>query len=94
MTSSSTLTYVEDLLQSSPASRHFLPFRSWHSSQYSVLKHPQSMFVPYCERPSFIPIKTAREIIIILTSMDLDTRLEDKDPEENGSEHSLNLICS
>jgi len=26
--------------------------------------------------------------------MDLDTRLEDKDPEENGSEHSLNLICS
>jgi hypothetical protein len=33
----------------------FLPFRSKY--QHSVLKHPQSMFLPQSERPSFAPIQ-------------------------------------
>jgi hypothetical protein len=32
------------IMQSSPASCHFLPVKSTYSSQHPVLKHPQSMF--------------------------------------------------
>jgi hypothetical protein len=34
------------IMQSSPISCHFLYLRSKHSTQYSVLKHSQSMFFP------------------------------------------------
>jgi hypothetical protein len=44
-------------VQSSPSSRHFLPLRSRYSPQHPVLIHPQSMFLPQCERLSFTPIK-------------------------------------
>jgi hypothetical protein len=30
-------------MQSSPASRHFLPLGSKYSPQHPILKHPQSM---------------------------------------------------
>jgi hypothetical protein len=33
-------------MQCSPASSHFLPFRSKYSPQHSFVKHPQSMFFP------------------------------------------------
>jgi hypothetical protein len=32
------------IMQSSPASHHFLPCRSIYFSQHPVLKHPQSAF--------------------------------------------------
>jgi hypothetical protein len=35
----------------------FLPFRSKYPPQLSVLKNPQSMFLPQSERPSFAPIQ-------------------------------------
>jgi hypothetical protein len=38
-------------MQSSPASCHFLPFRSKYPPQHPVLRHLQSIFLPYCERP-------------------------------------------
>jgi hypothetical protein len=31
------------------------PSRPKHLHQYSVLEHPQPMFLPQCERPSFTP---------------------------------------
>jgi hypothetical protein len=34
------------IMQSSPASCHLLPPRSWYSPQQPVLKHPQSTFLP------------------------------------------------
>jgi hypothetical protein len=34
----------------------FLPFRSKYS-QHSVLRNPQSVFLPHSERPSFAPIQ-------------------------------------
>jgi hypothetical protein len=40
------------VLQLSSPSSHFIPLRSKYS-QHPVLKHPQSMFHPYCQRPSF-----------------------------------------
>jgi hypothetical protein len=35
----------------------FLPFRSKSLPQHSVLKNPQSVFLPHGERPSFTPIQ-------------------------------------
>jgi hypothetical protein len=35
----------------------FLPFRSKYPPQHSVLKNPQSVFLPQSERPSFAPIQ-------------------------------------
>jgi hypothetical protein len=43
-------------VQLSPFSSYFIPLRSKHSPQHPVLKHPQSMLFPQCERPSFTPI--------------------------------------
>jgi len=39
------------------APRNFLPLGSKYSPQHLVLKHPQSMFFPWFERPSFTPIE-------------------------------------
>jgi hypothetical protein len=39
-------------MQFSPTSYHFIPLRSKYSPQRPVLKHPQSMFLPWCQRPS------------------------------------------
>jgi hypothetical protein len=35
----------------------FIPFRSKYPPQHSVLKNPQSVFLPQSERPSFAPIQ-------------------------------------
>jgi hypothetical protein len=45
------------IMQSSPASRHFLPLRSKYSPQHPFLTHPQSMFIPSFERQIFTLIK-------------------------------------
>jgi hypothetical protein len=39
----------------------FLPFRSKYLPQHTVLKNPQSMFLPQSERPSFAPIQHNRQ---------------------------------
>jgi hypothetical protein len=44
----------------SPFSCHFLPLRSKYSPQHRILKHPQSMFFPSCERPSLAPVQNNR----------------------------------
>jgi hypothetical protein len=44
------------IMQFSPWSV-FLPFRSKYPPQHSVLKNPQSVFLPQSERPSFAPIQ-------------------------------------
>jgi hypothetical protein len=38
-------------MQLSPPSRHSIPLWSKYSPQHPVLKHPQFMFLPYCQRP-------------------------------------------
>jgi hypothetical protein len=35
------------IMQSSPASRHFLPLRFKYSPQHPVLRHPQSLAFPW-----------------------------------------------
>jgi hypothetical protein len=43
------------IMQSCPASRHFLPL--WSKVLLSTCSETQSMFSPCCERPSFTPIQ-------------------------------------
>jgi hypothetical protein len=49
------------IMQFSPLSHHFISFRSKYSPQYPVLKHPQSIFLPSCQRPSFTFIQNYRQ---------------------------------
>jgi hypothetical protein len=56
------------IMQFSPNSRHFVPLRSKYSQQRPVLKHPQSMFIPQCRRPSFTPIQNHRKMYRFLYS--------------------------
>jgi hypothetical protein len=51
-------TQVMKLLvtQFSPPICHFICLQSKYSPQHTVLKHPQSTFLPKCQRPSFVPI--------------------------------------
>jgi hypothetical protein len=49
------------VMQFSPTSYHFIPVWYKYSPQHPVLKHPQSTFLPYCQRPSFTPIQNHRQ---------------------------------
>jgi hypothetical protein len=49
------------IMQFSLTSYNFILLRSKYSPQLPVLKHPQSMFVPQCERRSFTPIQNHRQ---------------------------------
>jgi hypothetical protein len=48
-------------MQFSAFSRHLIPLRSKYPPQHPVLKHPQPMFLPQCQRPSFTPIQNHRQ---------------------------------
>jgi len=43
-----------------PSTCYFLSLRSKYSLHHFVLRHPQSVFFPSCERWSFIPIQNTR----------------------------------
>jgi hypothetical protein len=45
------------IMQPSPASCQLIPLRTKYPPQHPVLKHPQSIFFPQCQRQSFIPIQ-------------------------------------
>jgi hypothetical protein len=54
------ITKILDTQLSLP-SRHFIPLRSKYLPQHPVLKHPQSMFLPLCQRTCFTPIQNHRQ---------------------------------
>jgi hypothetical protein len=41
------------IMQFSPTFCHFISLRSKYSPQHPVLKHPQPMFLPLCQKTSF-----------------------------------------
>ena len=73
-----------------------IPLMPKYSPQHPLLKHPQPMFLPQCERPSSHPYKTTGKIIVlyILIFRYLNSKLEDKDSGPNDRKHSLTSICS
>jgi hypothetical protein len=82
---------VKLIMQFSPASYYFIPLRSKHSPQQPVLKHPQSMLFPQCQKPTFTPIPNYMQNYSFLYFMFLYSRQEDKKEasELNGSKHYL-----
>jgi hypothetical protein len=48
-------------MQFSPPFCHLTPLRSKYSPQHPVLKHLQSLFLPYCQRASFTPLQNLRQ---------------------------------
>ena len=52
------------IMQFSPLPCYFVPLRPKYSPLHPTLKHPQPMFLRYCERQVSHPYKTTREIII------------------------------
>jgi len=52
------------------------------------------MFLPWCERPSCIPIKGNRQnySFVYISFIFLDSKLETKDSAPNDSKHSLTCM--
>ena len=44
-------------MQLSPFPCHLIPLRSKYFPQHPILKHPQPVFLPQCQRPGFTPIQ-------------------------------------
>jgi len=61
-------------------SSYLIPLRPKYLPQHPILKHPQAMFVPQFERPSFTSIQKIDKIIVlyVLIRIFMDNRLEDK----------------
>jgi len=45
------------IMQFPPLPCYLVPPRPKYSSQHPILKHPQTTFLPQCQRPSFTPIQ-------------------------------------
>ena len=45
------------MMWSSPLPCHLIPLRPKYPPQHSILEHPQPVFLPQCELPSFTPIQ-------------------------------------
>jgi hypothetical protein len=50
------------IMQSFPASSHFLSHSFTYSPQRPILKHPQSVFFSQCERPNFTSVQNNSSI--------------------------------
>ena len=48
-------------MHSSPLPHHLISLSPKYLLQHSVLKHPQPMFLPHCERPSFTLVEYNRK---------------------------------
>jgi hypothetical protein len=48
-------------MQLSPSSHHFISLRAKYSPQHPLLKHPQSMFLSWYQRPRFTLIQNHRQ---------------------------------
>ena len=50
------------IMQFSPFNCYLVSVRPKYSPQHPILKHPQPTFLSQCERPSFTPIQSNRQI--------------------------------
>jgi hypothetical protein len=78
---------VHLVMQLSPPHCHFIPLQSKYSPQHPVLKHPQSMFLPLCQRQSFTHIQNRRQNYSLVYSNLLKGDEKTQGSELNGSKH-------
>ena len=52
---------VSSIHHKAPLPCYLIPLRPKYSPQHPILKHPQPMFLPQCERPHFTPIQNNRQ---------------------------------
>jgi hypothetical protein len=73
-----------------------IPLRLKYFSQHPILKHPQHIFLPQCERPSFTPIQINRQSYISVTLIFIFwvTNCKTKESAPNYSKHCLTSIWS
>jgi len=65
------------IVQYIPLPCYLFSIKPKYPTQRPILEHPQSIFLPQCERPSFIPYKTTGKIVVlfILIFIFLDNKL-------------------
>ena len=69
------------LCKFSPFPCYLIPLRPKYSPQHPTLKHPQPMFLPHCQQPSFTPIQSNNQnysSVYILIFIFLDSKLRQK----------------
>jgi hypothetical protein len=54
------------IMKFSPLPRYLIPPRPKYSPQHPILKHPQSMFLPQFQQPSFTPTASHQHYYSIL----------------------------
>jgi hypothetical protein len=59
---------------------YLIPLRPKYPPQHPILEHPQPMFLPQCDRPSFTPTQNNNTITVlyILMFVFLYSKLEDR----------------
>ena len=76
----------------SPLPCYLVPHRPKYSPQHPILKHPQPMFLPQCERPSFTPIQNNRQHY---SSLNLGVvKRKTKNSPPTNRKHSLTSVRS
>ena len=77
------------IMQFSPLPCYFVPLRPKYSPLHPTLKHPQPMFLRYCERPSFTPIQNnTRNYNSVYLNHFWMANWKTKDSALNDSKHS------
>jgi hypothetical protein len=81
----------------SPASCYSLQLRPNLFPQRPIIRHPQPMFFPQGERPSFTPIKNKKQNYskkIVYSLFYYTAEAKAKVSGQNNSRHSLKFICT
>jgi hypothetical protein len=77
------------------ASHHFLSLRSKYCPQHPALRHPQSVFFPWCERPSFtLTQKTWNIGVFVHFNFYVLSKGKSKEWQQAFSEFNLPLVPS
>ena len=73
------------IMQSPPLPSYLVTPKPKYLPQHPILKHPQPMFLPQCERPSFTPTHNKRQNYSSVLTILRDSRVYCGNSHRNGS---------